>query len=91
MPVVEDGLSDSENVSTDEHSPRPKLPVLTKATQIDLNHSSSSSTLPCHKHQHTKSNNLPVEPPTMPVKPHAEDSSIIPTGKSITMKPLQRK
>ena len=76
MPVVEDGLSDSENITTDEHSPPSKLPVLTKSTPIDLNHS-SSSTLPYHKHHHTKPNNSPIEPPTSSSQPTNT------TGKSI--------
>lgn len=87
MPVVEDGLSDSENISADEHSPPSKLPVLTKSTQIDLNH---SPTLPSHKNQHAKPSNSQVEPPTqsfhMPSKPHLDDSSTIATGRLIAEK-----
>lgn len=74
MPVVEDGLSDSENISIDEHSPPLKLPVLTKSTR---NHS------PTHKHQHAKPLNSQMESFQMPEKPQLDDSSIIATGRLI--------
>ena len=86
MPVVEDGLSDSENISADEHSPPLKLPVLTKSTQIDLNH---SPTLPSHKHQYAKPS--PTQSFHMPSKPQLDDSSIIATGRLIPAKSLSSK
>ncbi|CAM4751654.1 unnamed protein product [Rotaria magnacalcarata] len=60
MPVLEDGLSDSENMSNDEHSP----PVLKKvnsrhqATQSDLLFESNHSSLSVlHKQQFAKTRN----------------------------------
>ncbi|UJR08333.1 hypothetical protein I4U23_012604 [Adineta vaga] len=58
MPVLEDGLSDSENISGDEHSPpvRMKSTNRHQSTQSDfLVQSNSSSLLPSHKHQFAKS------------------------------------
>ncbi|CAF1136782.1 unnamed protein product [Adineta steineri] len=67
MPVLEDGLSDSEQISGDERSP----PITMKSTnrhqstQSDfLFHSSPSSLMPSHKHQFAKSVNNEPEPQT---------------------------
>ena len=90
MPVLEDGLSDSENISGDERSSPPVLPKSTnrhQSTQIDLNHSPS---IPSHKHQHakseveTQSKSFYIRPPQMPSataqNAPSEDSSTIATG-----------
>jgi hypothetical protein len=64
MPVLEDGLSDSENISDDEHSPPAASRVVKKpnnrhqSTQIDFNH---STLIPSHKQQYAKSRNNEVE------------------------------
>lgn len=64
MPVLEDGLSDSENISDDERSPSP-LPsasvVIKKSTQINAN---PSSLISSHKQQYAKSNPPELESPS---------------------------
>lgn len=95
MPVLEDGLSDSENISDDEHSP-PAPRVVKKpinrhqSTQIDLNH---SPIIPSHKQQHAKIESqspsfymrpqapLPSTARMDQQKPPSEDSSTIATGR----------
>ncbi len=54
MPVLEDGLSDSENISDDELS-SPSLPVITKSNNRHQSTQIDSNLLPSHKHQYTKS------------------------------------
>lgn len=58
MPVLEDGLSDSENISGDEHSPPVRIKSANRhqSTQSDfLVQSNPSSLLPSHKQQFAKS------------------------------------
>jgi hypothetical protein len=79
MPVLEDGLSDSENISDDEQSTLPPS-VITKSnnrhqsTQIDLNH---SSLIPSHKQQYAKSNNNERESESKSFYIHPQTSSSI--------------
>ena len=85
MPVLEDGLSDSENVSGDERSP----PVRTKSTnrhqstQSDFLFQSPPSTLiPSHKHQFAKSTQHEPESQikTFPTQLHTSASTAIQTS-----------
>jgi hypothetical protein len=96
MPVLEDGLSDSENISGDEHSsPPPRVAKKSnnrnQSTQIDFNH---SPTIPSHKQQHAKvesqsqsyyMHSQAPPPPSMTrldqQKPPSDDSSTIATGR----------
>jgi hypothetical protein len=58
MPVLEDGLSDSENISDDDQSPSVKRRTngRNQSTQSDLLLGLNLSSLkPSHKHQFTKS------------------------------------
>jgi len=79
MPVLEDGLSDSENISGDEQSS--PSPVVTKSnnrhqsTQIDLNH---SPLIPSHKHQHAKSinNELESQSKSFYIRPQVPSSTV---------------
>jgi hypothetical protein len=95
MPVLEDGLSDSENISGDEQSPPPP-PVIPKSnnrhqsTQIDSNY---ASVIPSHKQQYTKSinNELESQSKSFYIRPQGpsstvrtdqhEEYSTIPTGR----------
>jgi hypothetical protein len=104
MPVLEDGLSDSENISDDEHSPPAprvaKKPINRhQSTQIDLNH---SPIIPSHKQQHAKVESqspsfymrpqapLPSTARMDQQKPPSEDSSTIATDKKLRKKGLFR-
>jgi len=79
MPVLEDGLSDSENISADEQSS--PSPVVKKSnnrhqsTQIDLNH---SPLIPSHKHQYTKSinNELESQSKSFHIRPQVSSSTV---------------
>jgi hypothetical protein len=106
MPVLEDGLSDSENISDDERSP-PKTTNSNnrhRSTQSDfLSHSN-----PSHKHQFAKSNNNEPQSQAKSYSNHSqassstgrtdhqhkivsEESSAMPTGRSIYKYQLVKK
>ncbi|CAF1011050.1 unnamed protein product [Adineta ricciae] len=85
MPVLEDGLSDSENVSGDERSPpnRTKSTNRHQSTQSDFLFQSPPSTLiPSHKHQFAKSTQQEPEfqNKTFPTQSHASTSTAIQTS-----------
>jgi len=78
MPVLEDGLSDSENISDDERAP--PIPAKSnnrhRSTESDfLFHSNPSSVMPSHKHQFTKSNNNEPQSQAKSYSNHSQASS----------------
>ena len=80
MPVLEDGLSDSENISGDEQSSSVsrKMNARNQSTQSDFAFDSNrSSLIPAHKHQFAKA--IPNE-----LESKSESFYIHPTSTSST-------